>query len=95
MRRPTSVLTGPQIKGDTPMASRTAAFVMLMNSLEVLKLAAISGVAGNRAVLEKVVATVMKLVTKTITLFRNVDKLEYGTSISATVVELSLQKLGR
>lgn len=77
--RPIISLIGPQIKDELPMAMITAALLILMISVVVENSEAISGIAGRREVLEKVMARVIQLTMKRMVIFRQKEKLEYVT----------------
>src|SRR5690242_19545850 len=70
-------LIGPQMNEEIPMAIRTPALLMLSISGLVLNSVAISGVAGSRDVLEKVIASVIQLTTNRMVYLRHVAKRGY------------------
>lgn len=90
-RLPKVLAMGAQMRLDDPIASNTPALVTLICSEVVPNSAAISGVAGYRHVLEKVVARHMKLTVKRITHLCQVGKsipfLNVSLAIGGAAVE--------
>jgi hypothetical protein len=81
-----TILIGPQIRVDVPMATNTPALLILITSVVVPKSLAISDRAGKIEVLENVAAKVIQLVTERMTTFRHVGKFMNGRVSSSVVV---------
>lgn len=67
---PSKTEMGPQMNEDMPIATNTPALVMLMMVVVVVNSEAISGAAGRRDVLEKVMTRVIQLTAKRMIYFR-------------------------
>lgn len=74
-----TVLIGPQINVEVPIAMNTPALLMLIISADVLRSLAISGRAGKIEVLENATANVIQLVTLKMTTFRHIGSFVKGS----------------